>query len=85
MRLDEYARRDGLGLADLLRAGEVAPRELAELASAAIEALNPHLNAVIDMVLSVPSPMYAPGLTGRRTARSLLPERCAKVFAVLAW
>jgi amidase len=49
MRLDEYARRDGLGLADLLRAGEVAPRELAELAIAAIEALNPHLNAVIEI------------------------------------
>ena len=36
---------------------------------------------MIDMVLSVPSPMYAPGLTGRRTAKSLLPERCAQVFA----
>src|SRR6185295_11142910 len=35
------------------------------------------------MVLSVPSPMHSPGLTGRRNPKSLLHGRSAKVFAVL--
>lgn len=48
MRLDEYAAQDGLGLAALLHQRDVSPRELAQLAFAAIEALNPRLNAVIE-------------------------------------
>ena len=48
MRLDEYARQDGLGLSELIGEGEVTPRELAELALAVISALNPRLNAVIE-------------------------------------
>lgn len=48
MRLDEYARHDALGLADLVRRGEVAPRELAATAAAAIAKLNPTLNAVVE-------------------------------------
>jgi len=40
-------------------------------------------NAVIDMVLSVPSPSHSPGLTGRRNPKYLLRGRSAKVFAVL--
>jgi amidase len=48
MNLTEYASYDGLGLADLLRRGEVTSRELCRLALQAIEKLNPHLNAVIE-------------------------------------
>ncbi|TAK53240.1 MAG: amidase [Gammaproteobacteria bacterium] len=50
MRLDEYARCDGLELARLVRAGEVTPRELAAMAQAAIAAINPQINAVIGRI-----------------------------------
>ena len=48
MRLDEYAARDGLGLAELIGKREVTPRELAQLALRAIEGLNPRLKAVLE-------------------------------------
>lgn len=48
MRLDEYARYDALGLAVLVAAGEVSPFELAALASRAIDAINPEVNAVVE-------------------------------------
>lgn len=47
LSFSEYAAHDGLGLMDLLRRGEVSPRELHDTAIAAIEALNPQLNCVI--------------------------------------
>lgn len=43
----EYSRHDGLGLAALVRAGEVSPRDLVEEALARLEATNPRLNAVV--------------------------------------
>lgn len=43
----DYDRHDGLGLAELLRRGEVSAVELVEAAIARIEARNPRLNAVI--------------------------------------
>ncbi len=43
----DFARFDGLGLAELARRGEVAPIELVEEAIARIEARNPALNAVV--------------------------------------
>jgi amidase len=42
----DYAARDGLGLADWVRSGQVSAAELAEVAITVIEALNPRLNAV---------------------------------------
>jgi amidase len=48
MKLEEYARYDGLGLAELVRTREVTPRELGELALAGIAKVNPRLNAVIE-------------------------------------
>jgi amidase len=48
MNLAEYASYDGLGLAELVRRKEIAPRELCHLALQAIEKLNPQLNAVIE-------------------------------------
>ncbi|MES1942488.1 amidase [Salinisphaera sp. PC39] len=44
----EYAAHDATALATLVRAGEVRPAELAAQALAAIERLNPQLNAVIE-------------------------------------
>ena len=47
MAISEYASHDGLGLAALVKAGEVTPAELAEEAIARIEKHNPALNAVV--------------------------------------
>ena len=43
----EYDQYDGLGLADLVKRGDVSARELALTAIERIDALNPQLNAVI--------------------------------------
>lgn len=48
MRLDEYAARDGLALAALVRAGEVTSSELVALALDAIAAVDPVLGAVVE-------------------------------------
>ncbi|MCC6198417.1 MAG: amidase, partial [Burkholderiales bacterium] len=48
MTLTEYARYDALGLAELVAKKEVSPKELAASAAAAIERLNPVLNAVVE-------------------------------------
>lgn len=50
MELSEYAKYDGLGLAELVRKGEVSPKELMETALKAIERLNPTLNSVISTI-----------------------------------
>jgi amidase len=47
MAFPEYASHDGLGLAELVRKGEVTAAELVEEAIARIERHNPTLNAVI--------------------------------------
>lgn len=47
MSFDEYADYDGLGLAELVRRGEVSPAELAEAAIERIERHNGVLNAVV--------------------------------------
>jgi len=43
----EYSRHDGLRLAKLVRAKQVAPAELVEEAITRIEAHNPKINAVV--------------------------------------
>lgn len=48
MKLDEYTKHDGLGLAALVAGGDVGPRELAETALRATAAVNPSINAVIE-------------------------------------
>src|SRR5258708_17270401 len=47
MAFAEYAKYDGLGLAHLVRRGEVSPLELVEEAIARIERHNPKLNAIV--------------------------------------
>ena len=46
-RFAEYGDYDGLGLAELVRRGEITPREILEEAISRIDGLNPDLNAVI--------------------------------------
>lgn len=45
--MDDYSSHDGVGLAELVRRGEVSPAELTEAAIARIERHNPTLNAVV--------------------------------------
>ena len=45
--IDEYAKHDGLGLAELVAKKQVTPQELADTALAAVERVNPKLNAVL--------------------------------------
>jgi amidase len=47
--LTEYARLDALGLAELVRARRVSRRELIRTCAAAVEKVNPQLNAVIEV------------------------------------
>lgn len=47
MTYEEYRRHDALGLAALVRAGEIEPATLVDLAISRIEQVNPTLNAVI--------------------------------------
>ncbi len=46
MRLSEYTAFDGIGLAELVRRGEVQRHELEAVAAAAIEKVNPKINAL---------------------------------------
>lgn len=48
MNLDEYARHDALGLAALVRDKQVSPKELAQTAARAIDAVNGDVNAVVE-------------------------------------
>ena len=48
MKLAEYAKYDGLGLAELVARKQVSPKELAQTALQAIEAVNPAVNAVVE-------------------------------------
>jgi len=43
----EYERYDGLGLADLVRRGEVTPGDLLDAAIERVEARNAAINAVV--------------------------------------
>ncbi|MFM9943389.1 MAG: amidase [Hyphomicrobiaceae bacterium] len=48
MRLSEYASHDATGLAELVAKRTVSPKELAQTAAAAIAAVNPDINAVVE-------------------------------------
>jgi amidase len=60
----EYAQYDGIGLAQLVKKGEVSPAEICEEAITRIERVNPALNAVI-------TPMYD---LARETVQNNLPD-----------
>ncbi len=64
MGFADYDRYDGLGLAELVRRGDVSPEELLDEAWTRMEALNPTLNAVV-------IPMYE---EAQRAIREGLPE-----------
>lgn len=59
MNLTEYARFDGLGLAGLVRGGEVSAGELAQTGLKAIATANPAINAVIETYENAPDQVAA--------------------------
>jgi amidase/6-aminohexanoate-cyclic-dimer hydrolase len=62
MKLDEFARYDGLGLAALVRRGEVGAAEVLEAAVAAVEARNHEINAVVSRLYDQARAAIAAGL-----------------------
>ena len=60
----EYAKYDGLGLADLVRSRQVSALELVEEAIQRIETHNPQLNAVVNKLYDL----------GREAAKKPLPD-----------
>jgi len=58
----EYERYDGLGLAELVRRREVAPRELLEAALARIERIDPKIRAVCGLAVEPAQRAIAHGL-----------------------
>lgn len=64
MELREYAQYDGLGLAELVRTGQVSAAELAETGLRAIAAMNPVLNAVIESYDDAPAGASSEGPFG---------------------
>jgi amidase len=51
MHLTEYATYDALGLAQLVRSGQIRPAKLLEVAMQAVEAVNPEIHAVVGTTL----------------------------------
>jgi amidase len=49
MNLSEYAQYDGLGMAEMIRNGEITPVEAAEFFIQAVEKMNPLINSVIEV------------------------------------
>jgi len=70
MSIRDYSDYDGLGLAELVRKGDVTPAELAEEAITRIERHNPILNAIVH-------PMYE---EGRETAARVADSHGAAAF-----
>lgn len=60
--IEEYASYDGLGLAELVERGDVTASELRDAAIAAIEAKNPALNAVLQILKEESSEEIRQGL-----------------------
>jgi len=59
---EEYVRYDALGLAQLVRRGEVSPDELLDAALARMAAVNPRINAVIHLMEARARAAIAAGL-----------------------
>ena len=74
MAFAEYSEYDGLGLAELVRRGEVSAPELVEEAISRIERHNPVLNAVVYQ-----------GLRARRVARRAASFPTVRSAAFPSW
>ncbi|GEL17113.1 amidase [Pseudonocardia asaccharolytica] len=61
MRVDEYVSHDATALAELIREGAVKPDEVAEAAAAALDAVQPELNALVGERFAEPLAYSADG------------------------
>jgi amidase len=50
IKMSEFAGYDGLGLAGLVKGGDVTPTELKDASLEAIERLNPKLNCIVTVL-----------------------------------
>ncbi|CCQ14492.1 Amidase, Asp-tRNAAsn/Glu-tRNAGln amidotransferase A subunit [Rhodococcus sp. AW25M09] len=50
MRIDEYRKFDGLGLAELVATGDVTPRELVDCALAQATSIDPSINSIVRLM-----------------------------------
>ncbi len=71
MNWDEWARHDGVALAELVRTRQVSAQQLADQAAAAVERLNPKLEAVIELFDDV-----------RRNPDTDGPDKSGKLYGV---
>ena len=79
LSLSEYADQDGMGLAALVRSGQVSATELMAAALASIEQLNPKLNAVTHTMRPEAEAMIAAGLPdGPYTGVPFLLKDCRR-------
>jgi amidase len=61
MNLSDYIEYDAVGLAQLIRSGQVSAHEVQQAARQAIEAVNPALNALVGELFDEPLPYAASG------------------------
>lgn len=78
---NEYERYDGLGLADLVKRGEVSAAEVVEAAIVRIERLNPKLNAVVHPMFEVGRERARMGLEGPFQGVPLLLKDLTETYA----
>ena len=62
MKVSEYAKLDATGLAQLIRDGEISPEEALEAAIAAIEQVNPSINAIVNRTYDFAREQLAAGI-----------------------
>ena len=61
MNLSDYSEYDAIGLAQLIRSGQVSAHEVQQVARQAIEAVNPALNALVGELFDESLPYAANG------------------------
>ena len=62
MNWDEWSRHDAVGLASLVRSGQVTPQELAAQAAAGVAKVNPELSAVVEVFADVVADPFKDGV-----------------------
>jgi Asp-tRNA(Asn)/Glu-tRNA(Gln) amidotransferase A subunit family amidase len=64
LSFDDYVRHDALGLAELIRTGQVTAAEVIEVAIARAEAVNPKINAIVEPLYDRARAAASTDLTG---------------------
>ena len=64
MKLSEYASMDATGLAELIRSGQLSPRELLDTAVEALRQVDGRINAIVDYTYDYALAQLKLGLTG---------------------